>query len=253
MSVTETSSTEFEVQQLEKPAALEAISKAEIDRQISTAHAYPRSIEKFKSRCIATLKGFPELAKECFYVLRRAGKQIEGPSIRLAELIATNYWNLRVGSRIVDEGHHFITAQAVCHDLESNLAVSFEVRRRIVDRDGTRYNVDMIGVTANAAATIARRNSILGVIPKHLWHPVYQEARRLARGSGEKLVKEVEAALVGFERLKIKREMIFEYLGVADASKITGDQLVELIGIGNAIKNGETSAEEVFGNPQRKI
>lgn len=242
-------STQFEVQQLQTPA-LEAISKAEIDKQIATAHAYPRSIEKFKSKCMATLKAYPEIAKECFYILPRAGKQIEGPSVRLAELVALNYQNLRVGSRVTDESREFIMAQGICHDLENNVAVSFEVRRRITDRDGVRYNTDMIGVTGNAAAAIARRNAVFGVIPKMLWNPLYEEARNLARGSAKSRRAEVEAALVGFERLKVKREIVFEYLGVSDADKITGDQLVTLIGIGNAIKNGETSPEEAFGKPE---
>lgn len=54
-----------------------------------------------------------------------------------------------------------MTAQGVFHDLERNVAITYEVRRRIVDKNGRRYKPDMIGVTANAACSIALRNAIL--------------------------------------------------------------------------------------------
>ena len=42
----------------------------------------------------------PKTAEGCFFSLPRGGKRLEGPSIRLAEICAATYGNLRCGSRI---------------------------------------------------------------------------------------------------------------------------------------------------------
>jgi hypothetical protein len=230
----------------EQGHALSVISKAEIDQQIATAHAYPRSIERFRTKAFSMLTLNQETAIECFYVLPRAGKKIQGPSVRLAEIIAAAYGNLRAGGRVTDESRDFVTAQGVCHDLENNLAITFEVKRRITGSDGKRYNIDMIGTTGNAAVSISLRNAILRVVPKALWLPLYNKALEIAKGDEKTLEFRREACLVAFEKLKITRKQVFEFLGVAGPNDIGLDQLVELIGLGNAIKNGEADPETLF-------
>jgi hypothetical protein len=42
-------------------------------------------------------------------------------------------------------GAEFVTAQGVFHDLERNVAITYEVQRRIVDKEGHRYSADMVG------------------------------------------------------------------------------------------------------------
>ena len=44
-----------------------------------------------------------EVAGSCFYKLSRGGKTIEGPSVRLAEIVASAWGNLKFGARIIDE------------------------------------------------------------------------------------------------------------------------------------------------------
>jgi hypothetical protein len=241
----------------EQGHALSVISKAEIDQQIATAHAYPRSIERFRTKGMSMLTLNQETAIECFYTLPRAGKKIQGPSVRLSEIIAASYGNLRAGGRVTDESRDFVTAQGVCHDLENNLAITFEVKRRIIDSNGKRYNIDMIGTTGNAAVSIALRNAILRVVPKALWLPLYNKALEIARGDEKTLEFRREACLIAFEKLKVSRKQVFEFLGVNGPNDIGLDQLLELIGLGNAIKNGESSIEEVslkeseIGEPRR--
>ena len=48
----------------------------------------------------------------------RGGKPIEGPSNRLAEIVAYAWGNLRISSRITNEGAKFLTAQTTILDLE---------------------------------------------------------------------------------------------------------------------------------------
>jgi hypothetical protein len=226
-------------------SALATITKAEIDVQISTAHAYPRSLTNFRNKAMTMLMMNQEIADECFYVIPRGGKTIEGPSVRLAEIVAASYGNIRSGARVVAEEGDFVVAQGICHDLENNFAITFEVKRRITDRDGRRYNSDMIGVTGNAASSIAFRNTVFRVVPKVLWLPLYEAARRVAKGDEKTFEVKREAVLIGFEKLKVPRKKIFEYLGIDGIQDINSDHIITLIGIGNAIKSGEASVADL--------
>jgi hypothetical protein len=52
--------------------------------------------------------------------------------------------------------------------------------------------------------------------------------------------------LLYFEGLKVKRQQVFELLGVKGIEDITADHLVTLRGIANAIRDNETTVDEVF-------
>jgi len=247
----------YEITELQNNGgALAVMARAEIDTQISTAHAYPRSLTKYRDKAMTMLMLDKAVAEECFYVIPRAGKSIEGPSVRLAEIVAASYGNLRCGARIVAEEADFVVAQGVCHDLENNLAVTFEVKRRITNKNGQRFDSDMIGVTGNAASSIAFRNTVFRVVPKVLWIPLYEAARKVARGDEKTFSVKREATLLAFEKIKVPRKRIFEYLEIGGLEDMNSDHLITLIGIGNAIKAGETSVAEIFGeevkHPKRK-
>jgi hypothetical protein len=58
-----------------------------------------------------------------FYKLPRGGKKIEGPSVRMAEVVAYSWGNLRVDARIATGGAKTVTAVGTAFDLERNVAV----------------------------------------------------------------------------------------------------------------------------------
>ncbi|MFM7859586.1 MAG: hypothetical protein ACKO96_48585, partial [Flammeovirgaceae bacterium] len=148
----------------QEQTALYLQTKAEIDTQIATAKAFPRSEKMFMDRAISMATVTEEIAQSCIYALPRGGKPIEGPSVRLAEIIVASYGNLRSSARIVDNDGKMITSQGVCHDLENNTAVSVDVKRRITDKNGKTFNDDMQVVTGNAANAIAFRNAVFKVV-----------------------------------------------------------------------------------------
>src|SRR5687768_1964965 len=121
------------------------LAKAEIDQQIATARAYPRSITKATQNILALATLDEGAAKECMYALPRAGKAILGPSIRLAEIVGGQWGNNRVAARVVavNRQEKYVEAEGVFHDLETNAAVKSVVRRRIVDSKGRVYTDDM--------------------------------------------------------------------------------------------------------------
>lgn len=222
------------------------LNRSEVDAQIATAHRFPRSIKGFlnEARELATLN--ETIASECTYAVPRDGKVIEGPSARFAEIVLSAWGNCRSGARIVDIGQSFITAQGVCHDLQRNVAITFEVQRRITGRRGQRFGDDMIVVTGNAASSIALRNAILKVIPKAFWSDVWEEARRVARGDIRTLANRRAEALKMLEGYGVRPEQVFCLLEVRGAEDVTLDHLVTLRGIVTAIKEGDTTPEEAF-------
>ncbi|KAF1008956.1 MAG: hypothetical protein GAK28_00588 [Luteibacter sp.] len=222
------------------------LNKSEIDQQIATAHRFPRSLKKFRDEAMQMVTLDRSIAEECIYALPRDGKVIEGPSARFAEIIASAWGNSRAGARVISDQGDFVTAQGVFHDLERNVAITYEVQRRITNSKGKRYSADMIGVTANAACSIALRNAILKGVPKAFWASMYEEARRVIMGDIKTLANHRAAALTEFQRFGVSDKQIFDKLGVVGVEDISLDHLVTLRGLLTAIKEGDTTPEEAF-------
>lgn len=224
------------------------LARGEIDMQIATAHKYPRSIVNFRNEVLQMVTLNEQIAGECIYALPRDGKTIEGPSARFAEVIASAWGNSRAGARVVSDQGEFVTAQGVFHDLQRNVAITYEVQRRIVDKHGRRFKPDMIGVTANAACSIALRNAILKGVPKAFWSEMYDAARRTVMGDIKTLANRRAEALAVFQRYGVQPDRVFAKLGVAGEQDITLEHLVVLRGIVTAIKDGDTTAEQAFSD-----
>jgi len=223
------------------------ISRSEIEQQISTARRFPRSVKKFRDEALQMVTLSESVAEQCIYALPRDGKTIEGPSARFAEVIASAWGNCRAGARVVSDQGDFVTSQGVFHDLERNVAITYEVQRRITDRQGRRFKPDMIGVTANAACSIALRNAILKGVPKAFWEDMYNAARQVIMGDIKTLANRRASAIAAFQRFGVVAEQICTKLGVAGVEDIGLEHLVSLKGLLTAIKDGDTTAEDAFG------
>ena len=226
--------------------ALSATERAQIDMQVTTAKQYPRSITKALQDAESLACLDEETADSMLYAVTRGNKVIEGPSVRLAEIMAYSWSNLRVDADIVGEDRAFVTAMALCWDLEKNVGIRIRVRRRITNKNGGRYNDDMIGVASNAALSIAVRNGIFKVIPHTLTNSIYRKARVAALGKGGTLTQKRQALVAYFGKLGVKPEEIFTLLDVKGLDDIMEDQLVTLRGLANAIKEGEQTVETTF-------
>jgi len=240
----------LEVFEAQVISVTEAQSRAEIDIQISTAKRYPRSPERATQNVIAIISKDELLARTCVYSLPRGGKTIDGPSVHLARLIASEYKNLRVDSKIVEIGETMITAQSVCLDLENNFAVRTEVKRRITDKHGQRYAEDMIVMTCNAALSIASRNAILQVVPASATQKIFEAAKKAITGdlsTEQALLKRRKEVLDGYKQVYgVKEEEILALLELETVNQIKEAELLTLIGLANAIKEGDTTVAEAF-------
>lgn len=228
------------------------LNRSEIDQQIATAHRFPRSVKRFRDEAMAMVTLNESVAGQCIYALPRDGKTIEGPSARFAEVIACAWGNSRAGARVIDDRGDFVVAQGVFHDLERNVAITYEVQRRITDKHGRRFKTDMIGVTANAACSIALRNAILKGVPKAFWDDMYAEARKVVMGDVKTLANRRADAVALFQRFGVTVEQLCAKLEVAGVEDISLEHLVTLRGLVTAIKEGDTTVEEAFGASTQK-
>lgn len=249
-----TSETSQEVQML-GGESMYLQDKVQIDSQISTARAFPRNIKRAIDNSIAVVTMDKETAATCTYSVPRAGKVITGASVHLAKILAQFWGNLRVESRIVTIDARHVTSEAVCFDLENNLAIKTTTKKSIIGKTGFRYSEDMIAITGAAASSVALRNAVLSVIPRAIVDKVYASAMQVITGDisdAQKLIarrRQVVDALK--DTYNVSEKEVLATVGKVSIDHITGDDLVVLIGIGSAIKDGEISVETAF-KPQDK-
>ncbi|MDR0231592.1 MAG: hypothetical protein LBI82_05675 [Dysgonamonadaceae bacterium] len=193
-----------------------------------------------------------ETAEDCFYALRRSGEVIEGVSVRMAEIIAGAWGNMRVQTRIIGNDGKTITAQGICHDLETNIAVSVEVKRRITDKQGKTFSEDMQVVTGNAASAIAFRNAVLKVVPKAVTKKVIEDVKQVALGKAIDLETSRKNALSNYAKAGVSEQMILDYLGITKKEEIDKEKLFALKAAWNAIKEGTTTIEDEFIKPAKE-
>lgn len=248
-------SQELETIQTVSPQVVYEQDKAAIDVQISTAKAFPRNIRRSTENALAIVTIDTETAKTCTYSVPRGGKAITGPSVHLAKILAQVWGNLRIEAKVVAVDATQVTSEAVCFDLENNLAIKTQVKRSIMGRSG-RFSEDMVTVTGNAANSIALRNAVLSVIPRAIVDKVYNAAKATITGDvsdkNKLLVKRKQVFDGLMEGLGLTEKEVLSAIGKASVDFVTADDLVVLIGIGTAIKDGDTTVEEAFKGAKKQ-
>lgn len=219
---------------------------AELTTLIEQAQRKPRTVARFRNNAMSLCTLDREVATECMYALKRSGKTIEGPSARMAEILASEWGNCRASARVVSEDYRFVTAEGIFIDLEKNSGIRVEVKRRITDSKGRRYNDDMIGVTANAACSIAMRNAVLKGIPKALWRSVYDAARHTAIGDQKSLATRRQSLVETFAKMGVTKEQILEYVEKPSLEDMDLDDVALMVGVFSSLRNNEAKIDEVF-------
>ena len=232
--------------QVVEATALTQITKGEVDMQVATAKKYPRSIKKFQQDAMSMATIDDQTAESCFYMIPRAGKTIEGPSVRLAEIVANAWGNIRAETRVIDESEKWVTSQAMCWDLERNVAIRTEVRRRITGKNGRRYSDDMIAVTANAASSICLRNAVFKVVPFTYVKAIYDACKDVAKGDVKTLTEKRSRWMNYWHKFGVVDEQILTALGKASVEDVGLDDVQKMVGWANAIQEKTAQIDDVF-------
>jgi hypothetical protein len=236
------------------PSEVNQIERAEIDSAISTAKAYPRDIGQVKRDMMEMALLDEETAASMNYALPRAGKIIEGPSVRMAEVAVACYGNIMVSARIVETTGTYVKAQGIGHDLQKNVMSGIEVRRRVHPskkaKDKKAALEDAIQLASAAATKIAYREAAFCVIPKALIKPVAEKAKKVAAGDEKTFKARRKTAMDKFAEFGIEPAKIFRFLGRATIDSLTTEDLQTLFGILTAIQDGATTPERAFDDEE---
>ena len=252
----QTMTEEIEVIHQVSPQVIYEQDKAAIDMQISTAKAFPRNVKRSTENALAMVTMDTASAQLCTYSVPRGDKAITGPSVHLAKILAQVWGNLRIDAKVVSIDALHVTSEAVCFDLENNLALKVQVKRSIVGRNGKRFSDDMIVVTGNACNSIALRNAVLSVVPRPIVDKVYNAAKATITGDVSDKTKLIGRRKQVFDGLKdsynVTEREALAAINRAAIDHVTADDLVILIGIGTAIKDGDTTIDQAFRPGQKE-
>lgn len=227
---------------------LTAYEEAERTSQVTIAKKYPRSLTSFRKELSEIARMNQAVAMEMMYSVPRAGKQLIGPSVRFAEAVLSSWGNCHAGVRIKDIAGDFIIAESAFFDAEKNARITVEVKRRITDKDGRRFNTDMIGVTGAAASSIALRGAILRGVPKALWSDLFEQAKKTAAGDVASIAKQKQETIAIFRALGVTDAMIMNALNVQGVADIGTDEIVALQAWHKQLIAKESTLEDIFGS-----
>lgn len=234
----------------------EAQERAAIDIQINTAKRFPRDLQRVRNNSIAIVSMDKETAESCRYAKPTGGKNVTGPSVHLARIICQQYGNIRVQQRIKTIDQKSIVAEAVAFDLETNYAVSVEARRSIITKTGQRYADSVIETNAMAILAIAERNAILKIVPKAITDSVYKAAFNFANGDLSDEQKIIAARKKAFDFFQEKygatEQNVLDALGLRSIGQVGAEQIADLRGYMQSLKDGEITADELFGSKTKE-
>lgn len=221
-----------------------------VKAQIFMAKQFPRDQFAAMNRIIEAVKR-PSLAQAATYQYARAGANIVGPSIRLAEVAAMNWGNIDYGVRELERLENESVAQAYAWDLETNVRVekTFTVRHRLDTKRGPKIltsDRDIYELVANNGARRLRA-AIMEVIPGDVFEKAMQMATKTLEGqSDEPIADRVARMLKAFdEEFQVTQEMI-EARVQRKAEAINVHQVGELGRIYQSLKDGIGSVEDFF-------
>jgi hypothetical protein len=229
-----------------------ALAGAVLDKRIATAKQWPRSISRFKQQASELLSEDIETARSAEYSKPVGGGFVRGPSVRLAEIACLCWGNVEVSFDEPIVGDKSVIVNAYAWDLERNIRVPGIATMSIVNKNGQRYPQHMVETTIMACAAKARRNAVLTVIPRAYVNDLLETAREVASKNAPPLEETRQKMLDHFARShRVSAQQVFAYLSVAGADDIGQDQISELRGVVEAIKDGEP-VEAFFGDSKSK-
>lgn len=230
-------------------AVMSAIQKAELDVQITTAKTFPRSVAKAKQDAVEMATITKEVAEACIYSLPRGGKNIEGPSVRLSEILLSSWGNIHAGQRVVGVVEKSVVGEAVVWDLEKNNKITVQQSRRATYDNGKLYNDDMLNVTGSAAASIAFRNAMFKIVPNAIRDAVLSEVKKfIAGGSVSEVAKNVKKGVDYFASIGIAEAALLKLLGKKTVAELDSDDYVSMVGMRNALKDEYITKEQLLGD-----
>lgn len=228
----------------------------EVKAQIFMARQFPRNVFQAEQRILDACKR-QSLAEVAIYSYPRGGTRVEGPSIRLAEVIAQNWGNIAFGVKELEQRPGESIAMAYAWDLETNVRQEkvFTVKHSYKSKGQIKHLEDPRDIYEKVANDGARRlrACILGIIPGDIVEAAVEECKKTLTGNNKVPLKDrIANALKAFkEKFRVTQEMIESRFGYK-ADAFTEYDYLELIKIFNSLKDGMSSVDDWFERPAKE-
>lgn len=235
-------------------------SKMESDIQIAQAIKNPRNEMTIFSNAIKELEIVPEFANKAFYSIPYKDQMgetvyVEGPSIKAAMSLARRWGNCATGARIVSDDDDRVIVEGIFWDYETNMRSysQYSVAKKAWSKKTKQViplREDRLNMAIQSGMSKAQRNAILKALPVYLTDKFFAKAKEISSGKNKDNAKK-EYIPTRFKKAKDK----FMELGITESQweaylsglSIDREAIIEhLIGLYNAIKDGETKLEDVF-------
>jgi copper chaperone CopZ len=188
-----------------------------------------------------------DIALSCFYVLfNDDGKPFVGISVRFAEIIASCWGNIDTGAKVVANDGQSLTVMGFVNDLEKNSKFSVQIQRRLVDFKGIPLTQEKVVEVTNAVSSIAFRNAIFKAIPAALFTTVVKRIKTFITDTADNGAI-VEDAIKFFANKKVSNKDIAKRLEVVSLDNLDSEKTFLLIGLKNAVNEGDSTVEQAFG------
>lgn len=232
----------------DNPMALVDVEKAravqEVQAAFVMARQFPRDTIAVETKVVKECQRYG-MASKALFKFPRGGKSVEGPTIRLAEMIATAFGNLHYGWRELSRGRGKSDVEAMCWDLETNVKSyrQFQVDHAMKADGKIKFLTDPRDIYERVANEAARRvrACILERVPGDIIERAVETAKATLRAGAPEnrpLIEQVKACVLSFEGYGVKQPHLEKYLGHA-MDLTTKAELADLITVHNALKEGE--------------
>jgi hypothetical protein len=231
----------------------------EVQAAMVIAKRFPRDIIQAEGRILQSCRR-PGLAEAAMYAYPKGGAKVDGPTIRLAEVLAQCWGNIDFGIKELEQRHGESTVLAYAWDLETNerRTITWTVRheRKVNQKDdrgkviGSRIDVlddprEIYEMVANQGARRLRA-CILAIIPGDIQDAAIEQCRKtLTGGTAELLIDRIKKMAGAFVELGISGAMLEGRLGhKLDATD--ANELVTLRNIYQSIRDGMSDRKDWF-------
>ena len=219
---------------------------AEVQGQLILAKRFPRDLNAAYAELMESCS-LQAMAQQAFYSVPNRGT---GPSIRLAEEIARVFGNFEFGHRELSRGDGKSEVEVYAWDKQTNNRSirQITVMHTVDTKQGPKVLRDQADIDNRIANVASKqvRGRILAMMPKWLVQDAVDKCKAtLAGTTSEPISVRVRKMTQAFAQYGVSDKHLTDHLGHA-LDETTVDELVDLIGIFNAIKEG-AKPSEFFG------
>lgn len=225
-------------------------AKAEIEAQLMMADARPRNelqcINKMMVSCDR-----PRLAELASYEYSKGGTSVMGPSIRLLEMVAAKWGNVKWGFHELSNTNGESTCMCYAIDLESNARVErmIVVKHEIQTRKGVKKLTDEREIYEWVANKCQRRvrTCLENIIPRDVIEDCLDACNNTARSNVQITADLLKKTLSAFSEYGVNKSHIEKLIQRNfTLESVTPGNILRLRRIHQSLKDGLTEAREQF-------